>query len=216
MADPVPGGHGGSNGHSNGHATNGHATNGHAGHGGVRFERSDVKPGGLYIFALVLSMIVLGAVSGVSLIYDYLRKEAERQNRNIATLVVDAAKKPGEQLPNDNGKTGPILEGIEGTNPSAPRSGVMGYPTLSGELIQSSDKRLTSYGYLDKEKSLAHIPIEVAIEQLAGKLPVRAKAPKGVEIGSIVNPWSFFRSGSSSGRKGLGVGGEDRKLEVPK
>jgi len=208
MADPVHGGNGhGTNGHSNGHADNGH--------GGVQFEKTDVQTGGLYVFLLITAAIVIGAVGGMLLLFDYLAKEADRQNYRIATLVREAAREPGEVLPFGGSYDKPLLEGIRGTDPDAPRSGIKGYTSLAIEAKKSAGERLATYGYLDKDHKHAHVPVEVAMELLleSGALKARTKGPAGVEFGTVVNPYSFWKSDSSSGRKPLG---ETRSLPEEK
>jgi hypothetical protein len=200
MANP------GTNGHGNGHSGNGHSGNGHVGHGGVRFEPTDVQTGGLYLFALVLTIIVIGAAGGVAWLYDYLSKEADRAHRAIPTLVREGDWKAGKNLPFEGNYNQPLLEGVLATDPAAPRSGVFGYTSLSQISAKTAEEKLSSYGYLDKDKAVAHIPVAVAIEELTTSkmLKVREKTPDGVEIGSVVNPYSFYKSDSSSGRASLG------------
>jgi len=192
------------NGHTNGH-TNGHA--GHSGHGGVRFEPTDVNTTPLYVFGMVLTLIVSVAFVSMWFLYVFLNLETKQQNEGLSRLIRENAKlsRPGERLPYDGGKNGPILEGIQGTDPQAFRSGVMGYPTMSGALKKAAAERLDSYGYIDKEHGVAHIPVSVAIAELKDKLPVREKG-KGDEtpIGSVTDPYSFWPSTASAGRKPIG------------
>jgi hypothetical protein len=48
------------------------------------------------------------------------------------------------------------------------------------ELRRQEEKHLKSYGWIDREKGVAHIPIERAMEILANKgLPARKQKPSG-------------------------------------
>jgi hypothetical protein len=203
MAETSHNGHNGHNGQTNGQA------NGHAKHGGVRFEPTDVDARNLYIFASMIILTVVVASIAMWFLYGFLsRAETERQNERLPTLVLEATQdnKPGQRLPNDGGKHGPILEGIKGIDPSAPRSGVMGYTSLSQITKEKGEKHLGEYGYHPDDPKYGYIPIESAIEMVLADpkaLPARDKSPN-VPIGSVKNPYSFYPSVSSSGRKPLG------------
>lgn len=201
MADSTHNGHG-SNGHSNGQ------TNGLVGHG-VRFEPTDIDPKSLYVFTGILVAVVLIAMLSMWFLYRFLNNEVtERQKRAIAPLVLKETEnvKPGDRLPNDDGKKGPILEGIRATDPKAPRSGILGYGSLATGARKTVEERLAGYGYHADNPAYGYIPIDTAIEQMIeGKLyKAREEMPK-TRIGSVQHPYSFYPSDASGGRESQGT-----------
>jgi hypothetical protein len=215
VTDSTHNGHSGGNGQVNGQ-TNGQ-TNGHVPHG-VRFEGTDVDTGSLYFFGSLLALIVVVAVLSMWFLYRYLNNEIhEQQAREMSELIKQATKdkNPGDRLPNDNGKKGPMLEGIKALDPKSPRSGVYGgvsekdpgYTSLALDARKDMTKHLETYGYHPHDPTMGYIPIEQAIEMVLADpkaLPVRDKGPN-TPLGSIHNPYSFYPSESSSGRKATGT-----------
>ena len=63
---------------------------------------------------------------------------------------------------------------LEGLSPeSAIRSGVAGWPSLGPAQLQRDRQALESYAWVNEKAGIVQVPIDKAIDLLAGKLPVR-------------------------------------------
>ena len=134
----------------------------HEGH-----EHSDVSARAILLFICGLALFIV-VISGLLwLLFQYLAVEQARIKASRFPLAVADRERPLlDRLPPD-----PRLEGL---NPeSLIRSGVAGWPSLAPAQRERDDKALSSYGWVDAKTGIAQIPIDRAIDLLAGKLPVR-------------------------------------------
>lgn len=126
-----------------------HQVGGEAGH-----ERSDLSPRTISYFAVGLAalVIVVLVISYGALLW--LRHSAGRRAEPPSPLSITREPTPGPQLSVEPGRAMKAMR-------------------------QEEEARLKSYGWIDQEKGIVHIPIERAMEILVKKgLPARqSKAP---------------------------------------
>lgn len=143
----------------------------------VRFEPTDVatRPVVLSVVALALFTIVFTFVA-----HFVFFRLAERQH---------AASQPAS----------PLAEQYAAKEPPAPRLQVDPKKDLD-ELRAAEEKILTSYGWADKDKGVAQVPIDRAMEMLLAKgLPAR-QAPV---------PWKMAPTGVAPSQPAEGAGAPD-------
>jgi hypothetical protein len=134
----------------------------HAGH-----EHSDVSARGILLFIGILAVFLIASSGLLWLLFDYLAVQQARIKHSRFPLAVADRERPlVDRLPPD-----PRLEGLDPE--SSIRSGVAGWPSLGPAQLEKDRHALSSYGWLDAKAGIAQIPIERAIDLLAGKLPVR-------------------------------------------
>ncbi len=119
---------------------------------GVRFEKTDVEPKAVARFGLVL--IAFTAVVGVLLVYVF---------RGLADLEYRGDPPPA-----------PMANVEPNREPPAPRLQTQPFADVE-HLRAEEDWTLTHYGWIDQQAGTVQIPIDVAMDQVAGKLPVRGR-----------------------------------------
>ncbi len=137
-------------------------------HTKVRHEARDVHFFEIVLFGLILVLVALIIHIVLWRLMEYYAAREARQKQPVYPL---AARERG-QLPAE-----PVLEGL------APQR-----KTLAEQ--RAKESRLHSYGWVDPKAGSVHIPIERAMELVAGKLPVRPEAARPLQ-----------RSGESNSRK---------------
>ncbi|HEV8061579.1 MAG TPA: hypothetical protein VGP68_16990 [Gemmataceae bacterium] len=130
-------------------------------------ERSDVSAPGILLFIGGLATFIVVVTGFIWLVFGYLAaQQALIKESRFPLAVADRQRPLQDRLPPD-----PRLEGL---NPeSSIRSGVAGWPSLAPAQRERDDQALSSYGWADAEAGIAQIPIDRALDLLAGKLPVR-------------------------------------------
>jgi hypothetical protein len=153
----------------------------------VRSEPTDLSFRGVALFAggLFAMLVVLGA--GIwGLLHLFVAREAEQkkvehswptENERIVQTV--AGNDEHSRLP-----TLPRLEGMDLERADQPGD--------IKEQVQKENDRLNSYGWVDRERNVVHIPIEEAMEKTRAKLKKRS--------GTDVDEFLQAPSRSSSGR----------------
>ena len=127
-------------------------------HGG--YERTDVNTWAIGKFGIALVLISVGAMAMLLMLFHYLiALEGPPAPKAYSSLEEAHVKKPaGVQL-----EETPVLD-------------------LARERA-AEDKVLNSYGWVDKEKGIARVPIDVAIDMVAKQgLPSRSAAPAGDNV----------------------------------
>ncbi|MGA2980974.1 MAG: hypothetical protein ABSD76_15405 [Terriglobales bacterium] len=164
----------------------GHSNDGHSGHE-TEFEREDLGTRG--VFAFMIGLAVIGVVIYFIIVgmYSFLDNYERSQMATASPLVTSKGAMSRVVTQADMDKTfkdngAPMLEVIEGVD-------------LRKDLIKQEDQ-LNSYGWVDKDAGVAHIPIEHAMELIvqrglpvypqgtadaktdAGKVPAQKSVPK--------------------------------------
>lgn len=143
-------------------------------------EQTDVSAWAILLFIGGLAAAIIVMSAAVWLIFEFLTARQAETDRSRFPLAVADRKRPlEERLP-----PAPRLEGL---NPdSLIHSGVYGWPSLGPAQRERDDAELTRYGWADAKAGIAQIPIDRAIDLLAGKLPVRKETEKagGVRPGN--------------------------------
>jgi len=159
---------------------------GHSGHE-TEFEREDLGTRG--VFAFMIGLAVIGVVIYFIIVgmYSFLDNYERSQMATASPLVTSKGAMSRVVTQADMDKTfkdngAPMLEVIEGVD-------------LRKDLIKQEDQ-LNSYGWVDKDAGVAHIPIEHAMELIvqrglpvypqgtadaktdAGKVPAQKSVPK--------------------------------------
>jgi hypothetical protein len=130
-------------------------------HPSVRHEKSDASLRwvlGLLLGAMVLAVIIFGSISWF--FHDYNAYQSNLR-RSAFPLAPDAQKRL-ETLPPE-----PRLEQVDRLRGSEASNGF--------KREQAQQEILGSYGPLPGEEGFIHVPIDVAMKYLAGKLPARAE-----------------------------------------
>jgi len=123
----------------------------HAAHGEIRTEHKDVNVRAvLYVGA---GLIVVGIISYIA---SYLTFQALQRGEGRATRSEQRQRLPPE----------PRLEQVD-------RMKTWGEPTPP--LYAEEEQRLDSYGWVNKEKQIVHIPIERAMKLLVEEKRLRAR-----------------------------------------
>jgi hypothetical protein len=146
---------------------------------------------GLIVVLLLLSLGVLGAYE-LLLARESAEKEADSPllQKELADHPTPLDRLPAMGVPGDPVLREPRLEGIDPDSSKVPgpppdwpgiplRSGVAKWPSNAQELDRRDRALLDSYGWVDRDKEVARIPIDRAIELTAGKLPVRTPSATG-------------------------------------
>lgn len=118
------------------------------------------------ILSAMAILVGIVAVVSVMLIGFFNRLAGSRVPSRTAPLFV-AEEQPSIRA--DQAR----LEGIDPRQPE--RSGVPGWPSLGPAQARQEEQTLSQYGWVDKEKGIARVPIERAMELVVDKLP--AKTP---------------------------------------
>ena len=128
---------------------------------GANYEHTDIDPSVGYKFALWLSVAMLvsaGIVYGTFFFFEG-REKAASSNAQIYPLAVGQLKTP--PVPNLQGQ--PFKDIYQ--------------------LRQGENEKLTSYGWVDKDGGVTHIPIDRAIEVMLQRgFPVRADGGSGLDV----------------------------------
>jgi|SRR5688500_3905044 len=123
-----------------------HGASAAAGH-----ELSDLSPRNISFFGIGLAALIIFALLVIYGLMVWLRESAGRRAEPPSQLSVTREPAPGPQLLIEPGR--------------AMRS-----------MRQQEQARLNSYGWIDQEQGIVHIPIERAIDMLADKgLPARPR-----------------------------------------
>jgi hypothetical protein len=168
----------------------------------VRSEPTDLSFRSVMLFfgGLAIGLLLVGAGSWGMIVYLTGREAEQKQSDSLWTgEEARAASRPHagrdtrlEDLGGDRSRLPslPRLEGIE----REPFGGelVPPYPGSVQEQMQEEDKRLASYGWVNRDKAIVHVPIEEAMKKLAGRLPAHD--------GKDVNEFLDTPSRSSSGQ----------------
>jgi hypothetical protein len=181
-----------------------HQVNGEPRNPDVHFEHTDVNSRAVIWFVVGLAaglavvMLILWGLFNL-----FMRSEEARKKSTFPMAVEERKQLQLEQrLPPH-----PRLEGLGPVGPDRevgrmpstdiqPQSDVGRIrPSGAAVLYREQDARLATYGWVDeKDKKTAHVPIEVAIRMLAGKLPAR----KGEDVPKEQGPPSQTNSGRPS------------------
>ena len=143
---------------------------GHSGHE-TEFEREDLSTRG--VFAFMIGLAIVGVVIYFIIVgmYSFLDNYERSQMATASPLVTTkgvmsrvVTQADMDKAFKDNGS--PMLEVIEGVD-------------LRKDLIDQ-ENRLNSYGWVDKDAAVAHIPIERAMELIEERgLPVYPQGSVG-------------------------------------
>ena len=107
----------------------------------VGHETTDVRPGIIGLFGLGLVAMVALVLPVLGWVYSTLESRAQRDQRPLSSVSLTEAS------------TGPRLQ-------AQPAAELM-------KVREEAMRRLTSYGWVDQENGVVHVPVEVAIELLA-------------------------------------------------
>lgn len=141
-------------------------------------ETSDVSAWAILLFIGGLAVAIVVMSAAVWLVFEYFTTRQAEVDRSRFPLAVADRKRPlDERLP-----PAPRLEGL---NPdSVIHSGVYGWPSLGPAQRERDDAELARYGWADLKAGIAQIPIDRAIDLLAGKLPVRKEKAESARPGT--------------------------------
>jgi hypothetical protein len=135
----------------------------------VRHEDRDVNVRGIFVFVVLLGVLVLLSCALMYWLFGYFARTEAREKETVFPLAVAERQEPLQKrlarLPE------PRLEGIEPG--SLNRSGVAGWPSYGPEQALREQRLLDEYGWVDRKAGVVRIPIDRAMELLAGKLPAR-------------------------------------------
>jgi hypothetical protein len=127
----------------------------------VRFERADIQPRGIVLFGLVLGGGTLLVALAMTWFGNFLlRAEQPRKKTDLPEARVDADRLPPE----------PRLEGLEDVR----QKNVRLFPPRARQHLQSQADLLST-----GNEAKGILPIQTAIDDLAGKLPARKGPPPG-------------------------------------
>jgi hypothetical protein len=124
-------------------------------HADANYEPKDIQLRWIVAMFSFLAVFVVG-MSFVMLKFYWYQEEAEKKVKG-STEALAPALPPGPRLEQVD-----KLAGVEAANVNA--------------RLAAQEEKLNSYGPTD-EKEFVHIPIQKAIEAVAGKLPVRKRPP---------------------------------------
>lgn len=116
-------------------------------------ELSDLSPKRISLFGVGLAALVIVSLVVVYGMLVWLRRGAAERAERPVSLSVTSEPRPGPELAVDAGQSLKTMR-------------------------QQEENRLKSYGWIDEEHGIVHIPIDRAIEMLAKKgLPSRPRNP---------------------------------------
>ena len=145
-------------------------TNLKTGHDGHGYETTDVSVAGILFFVLGLAVFIVIVTAVLWLYFNRLAREQARLKESRFPLAVADRNRPiDDRLP-----PAPRLEGLDPD--SLMRSGVAGWPSQGKAQRERAREALASYGWADEKAGIAEIPIDRAIDLLAGKLPMRKES----------------------------------------
>jgi hypothetical protein len=140
-----------------------HATHGH--------EQTDVSAWAILLFIAGLALLVVVASGGIWVLFTNFAVRQAEVDRSRFPLAAAEHKRPFE----DRLPPAPRLEGLDPN--TSTHSGVYGWPSLGPSEKEKAQAELDRYAWVDAKAGVAQIPIERAIDMLAGKLPVRKEKP---------------------------------------
>ena len=118
------------------------------------YELSDLRPGYIALFGIVLTAVIVVAAVIASLLIHFKAAEQSRQETPVPRLAGEREATPGSRLQVDGNKE-------------------------LRQMRMAEDAALNSYGWVDKSSGSVRIPIERAMEILAKKgLPARKQEQK--------------------------------------
>lgn len=129
----------------------------------VRYEHTDVNSGAAIGFAVALGVglaIIMGAVWGMFLLFE--NKETARKQSLYPSPDILQSSAPGQEKPPT---MTPWIEGIPAGKPEY-TFGRFG-PASAIVKLRADDAVLTSYEWLNAERTVARIPIFEAMKRLA-------------------------------------------------
>ena len=142
----------------------------HETHGRIEHETSDVSAQASLLFIGTLGIVLVLITAGLWMLFKSMAAEQAKLKESRFPLARAERQLPlAEHLP-----PAPRLEGLEPG--SLIRSGVAGWPSLGPAQRERDELALSKYGWADAKAGIAEIPVERAIDLLAGKLPVRKDA----------------------------------------
>jgi hypothetical protein len=122
--------------------------------GGHSHEKTDATPRPIFHFVIGLVIFVAAAMVVMAMMFRYFSERETVLDTSASPLASEAPAEPPE----------PRLQ----PNP----------PVDLTHLRAEEEARLTSYGWVDREQNLGHIPIETAIDLILERgLPSRPEAP---------------------------------------
>lgn len=117
-------------------------------------ELSDLRPGYIALFGVVLTVVIVAAAIITSLLIHFKAAEHSRQETPVPRLAQEREATPGPRLQVDANKE-------------------------LRQLRAGEEAVLNSYGWVDKDSGIVRIPIQRAMEILAKKgLPARKQEEK--------------------------------------
>jgi hypothetical protein len=154
------------------------ATAHHEAHARMEHEPTDVSATGILLFIGALGAFIVLLTGGLWLMFNRLSAEQALFKRSRFPLAVaDRGRALEDRLPPQ-----PRLEGLDPG--SLMHSGVAGWPSQGPAQRERDELALSRYGWVDAKAGVAQIPIDRAIDLLAGKLPVRKEGNEAAASGS--------------------------------
>lgn len=148
-------------------------TTSHGSHPVQSHEETDVSAWGILLFIGGLGLAIVVISAAIWLLFEFLAVRQAKIDRSKFPLAAAEHNLPfGDRLP-----PAPRLEGLDPN--STTHSGVYGWPSLGPAQREHDQAELDRYGWVDAKAGIAQIPIDRAIDLLAGKLPVRKEKPEG-------------------------------------
>jgi hypothetical protein len=130
-------------------------------------ETSDVSSRGIILFIAVMAIAIVAVTGVLWFFFGYLAVQQAKVDQSRFPLArEDLARPLKDRLPPE-----PRLEGL--SPGSEIRSGVAGWPSLGPAQLERDREALKSYAWVDAKAGIVQVPIQRAIDLLAGKLPVR-------------------------------------------
>ena len=130
-------------------------------------ETTDVSAWAILLFIAGLGLAIVIASAGVWLLFkNFAVRQAEVDRSRFPLAAAERERSFEDRLP-----PAPRLEGLDPN--AATRSGVYGWPSLGPTEKAKAEAELDRYGWVDAKAGIAQIPIDRAIDLLAGKLPAR-------------------------------------------
>jgi hypothetical protein len=152
----------------------------------VAHEHQDVDLRAIVTSAVVLVVVTLAAQAGMWVLFNRFESEAQARQPQVSPLT-----KPATDMPKTTAGSPYFSQGV----PTTPL--MWNEPMALGQARAEQLKRLDSYGWVDQNAGVAHLPIAEAKKLLLSKgaVPVREGASAAT---FTVRPWA--RGESSGGR----------------